>query len=297
MATNAGHEYRVRIGPDGNGRTLSAYLASRYRHTPESGWIDRIVAGQVVLDGRPAPPDTILRAGSTVVWRRPPWREPDAPLSFAVLYRDADILGAAKPAGLPTLPGAGFLEHTLLARVRTVAPDASPLHRLGRFTSGPVLFSRNRDARAALSRDWSAGRVRKTYRATACGDPDRDEFDVETPIGPVPYGPLGTVHAASAAGKPARSRVTVVARHGDSFDCEVRIATGRPHQIRIHLAAAGHPLAGDPLYGPGGAPLPGTTALPGDPGYRLHAVALGFRHPRTGLELTLRCGAPPSATR
>lgn len=297
MALNSGHDYRLRLGPDADGRTLSSYLAGRYRHTSESGWVERIRAGQVVLDDRRTSPGTVLRTGSTVVWSRPPWKEPDAPVTFAVLYRDADILAVAKPAGLPTLPGAGFLEHTLLSRVRALVPDASPVHRLGRWTSGPVLFSRHARARAALSRDWAAGRVRKRYRAIACGDPDQDEFDITFPIGPVPYRPLGTVQAASPTGKHARSRVQVVERRRGSFLCDISIATGRPHQIRIHLAAAGHPLVGDPLYGPGGTPIPGCDALPGDPGYRLHAVELGFRHPVGAREIVVRCGAPGTASR
>ena len=74
---------------------------------------------------------------------------------------------------------------------------------------------------------------------------------------------------------------------------EVEIFTGRPHQIRIHLAYAGHPLVGDPLYGPGGTPLPGTAALPGDPGYLLHAHRLELRHPGHGTWLTLTCQPPP----
>ena len=104
---------------------------------------------------------------------------------------------------------------------------------------------------------------------------------------------LGTLHAAAADGKPALSQVTVIERRADAFLCDVRIATGRPHQIRIHLAAAGHPLLGDPLYGVGGVPEPDTRALPGDPGYQLHAAELSIRHPRSGDELVIACEPPP----
>ena len=232
-------------------------------------------------------------SGSTLVWRRPPWVEPDAPTSFTVLYEDQDLLAVAKPAGLPTLPGANFLQATLLHQVHTYAPDAAPLHRLGRWTSGIVLCARNQQARAAVVRQWSTQQVVKRYRALAVGSPDWDELSVSTSIGPVPHPLLGTLHAAAADGKPALSRVTVVERREDSFLCDVRIATGRPHQIRIHLAAAGHPLLGDPLYGVGGVPPADSHALPGDPGYHLHAAELSIRHPRSGDELVIVCEPPP----
>jgi 23S rRNA pseudouridine1911/1915/1917 synthase len=293
MPKNEGFDYRERIGSEADGEPLLSYLARRYRHSSESEWRERIEAGRVLLDGEPARPGNRLRRGQTLVWRRPPWTEPDAPLSFAVLYRDDHLLGVAKPAGLPTLPGADFLQNTLLHRVRLYAPDASPLHRLGRWTSGLVLFSRTREAGATLTSRWSTGEVVKRYRALAAGHLERPELTVSTPIGPVPHPILGTVHAASPEGKPATSHLSLVEQRDGSFLCDVRITTGRPHQIRIHLAAAGHPLVGDPLYGPGGTPLPEGDAVPGDGGYLLHSAELTFRHPRTGRRVTIECAPPP----
>ena len=112
----------------------------------------------------------------------------------------------------------------------------------------------------------------------------------------MPHALLGSIHAATPKGKPSLSQVKVLERRTVSFLCDVRIETGRPHQIRIHLAAAGHPLVGDPLYGVGGIPLPDTRALPGDPGYHLHAAELSFRHPNTGREVVIQC-EPPSLLR
>ena len=197
-----------------------------------------------------------------------------------------------KPAGLPTLPGANFVQATLLYRVRAYRADAAPVHRLGRWTSGVVLFARSRIARAELARQFAAQKIGKRYRALADGDPEWGEFTINVPIGRAPHPLLGSVHAASPAGKASSSRAAVIERRRDEFLCDVRIATGRPHQIRIHLAAAGHPLVGDRLYGAGGAPLPGATALPGDPGYHLHAAELKFRHPRTDREVTIECEPP-----
>jgi 23S rRNA pseudouridine1911/1915/1917 synthase len=279
---NDGCEYRELLGTDADGRTLLDYLSMRYNHSSRGEWEARITSGLVLLDSKPVHGATILRSGHELVWQRPPWLEPDAPRSFDLLYEDKDLLAVAKPAGLPTLPGANFFQATLLHLVRAYAPDAAPLHRLGRWTSGLVMCSRNLTTRTAMMRQWSANKVGKRYRALAGGLPALDEMSLDTPIGPVPHALLGSIHAADPKGKPAFSHVTILERRLDSFLCDVRIATGRPHQIRIHLAAAGHPLVGDPLYGTGGIPLPETHALPGDPGYHLHAAELSFCHPRTG---------------
>lgn len=290
---NEGCQYREQLGQDADGHLLLDHLSRRYCHSSRSEWESRIASGLVLIDSKPAHAETILRSGCELVWQRPPWLEPDAPRSFSVLHEDEDLLAVAKPAGLPTLPGANFLQATLLHLVRAYAPDAAPLHRLGRWTSGLVLCSRNQAARTSLMRQWSANNVGKRYRALAGGVPARDTMTIATPIGPVPHALLGSIHAAAPKGKTAFSQVTVLERRADSFLCDVRIATGRPHQIRIHLAAAGHPLVGDPLYGAGGLPRPDSHALPGDPGYHLHAAELSFRHPRDGRELVLACEPPP----
>jgi len=273
---NSGFDYREKVPNDLDGTPLMDYLSRRYRHSTRDAWERRIAAGQVLIDGQPARADSPLRRGQTLLWRRPPWVEPEAPLAFAVLYESADLLAVAKPSGLPTLPGGGFLENTLLRLVRRYSPQASPLHRLGRFTSGLVLCGKTREARTELSRNWGAESMLKRYRALAAGQPRDDRFEIDTPIGPVPHRLLGSIHAASPSGKPSSSRVTVLERRGDCFVCDVAIRTGRPHQIRIHLAAAGFPLVGDPLYLPGGLPAAASEALPGDPGYRLHAAELSF---------------------
>ena len=297
MATNDGFEYVERVGSDADGRTVLDYLAARYRHSSAVEWKGRIEDGCVLVDDRRVTPSTRLGRGQRLVWRRPGWEEPAAPEGFAILYRDGDLLGVAKPAGLPTLPGGGFLKRTLLHQVRARIAEASPVHRLGRFTSGLVLFALHPGAHAALCRAFALRQVGKRYRALAVGDPATDAFEIRQPIGPVPHPLLGQVHAVAANGKAAASRVEVLERRDGTFLCDVSIATGRPHQIRIHLAAAGHPLVGDPLYTAGGLPAPGSTALPGDGGYLLHASALSFTHPRTGRQIVWSCGPPPALRR
>jgi 23S rRNA pseudouridine1911/1915/1917 synthase len=292
VLTNAGYDYALRLGPDVGEISLLAFLTRRYRHSSRAAWAARIAEGQVLVDGAPAASESRLRPGQLLVWRRPPWGEPEVPDALGVLFDDGDLLAVDKPAGLPTLPGAGFFEGTLLRAVRRLAPEAAPLHRLGRWTSGVVLFARSREARAHLGRQWAAREIAKRYRALASGRPPRDAFRIEAPIGPVPHPLLGTVHAASPEGRPSTTEVVVLERRADSFLCDVRIATGRPHQIRIHLAAAGHPLVNDPLFLAGGCVAADSRAVPGDPGYLLHAAELAFRHPRDGRAVTIASSPP-----
>jgi 23S rRNA pseudouridine1911/1915/1917 synthase len=288
---NHGFAYRDEIGGEYAGASALDYLTSRYEHSTREEWAGRFVDGQILVDGATATADTALRAGHALVWHRPPWIEPYAPLAFAVLYEDDHLVAVLKPPGLPTLPGGGFLEHTLLYRLRRRVPHAGLLHRLGRWTSGIVLAAKSSTAHAAVSAAFRERRVGKRYRALAAGRPCAATFAIETPIGTVPHPILGAIHAASADGRRSRSRVAVVEQRDGAFLADVWIETGRPHQIRIHLAAAGHPLVGDPIYAAGGRPAPDCRALPGDPGYLLHATEMRLAHPITGAPLVIE--APP----
>jgi 23S rRNA pseudouridine1911/1915/1917 synthase len=291
--TNKGFEYRLQLGKDAEGRSLITYLSEQFTHSTENEWKLRIASGLVFVNDLPATPETILRTGSSLIWRRPPWIEPEAPETFSVLHEDDDLIAVDKPAGLPTLPGANFMQSTLLYLVQQHCMSAAPVHRLGRWTSGIVLCAKNHDARVHIMEQWTNRTVEKHYRAMAEGSPLWDEQDITVPIGPVPHRLLGSVHAAMPKGKYALSHVKVRERRETSFICDVNISTGRPHQIRIHLASIGHPLVGDPLYIEGGIPSPDTNAVPGDPGYQLHAAQLAFYHPRTGIKMVISCPPPP----
>jgi len=291
---NSGYAHTDQIGLAAAGRSVAAHLVATYPLASELEWLARIEAGQVILDGLPARRDDVLHPGQRLTWNRPPWLEPDVPMATAILYEDAHLLAVAKPSGLPTLPGGGeYQDHTLLTLVRRRHLGASPMHRLGRGTSGIVLFAPTVAARKPLQAAFQLSATRKVYRALCSGNPDSDAFEITAPIGAIPYSPLGTLHAADPSGRASISRVTVAERRDGAALLDVEILTGRPHQIRIHLAWAGHPLVGDPLYGPGGIPLEGTRALPGDPGYLLHAHRLELAHPSTREWLTLTCQPPP----
>jgi 23S rRNA pseudouridine1911/1915/1917 synthase len=291
MALNHGYAYRAQVGPDAAHLTLVEWLTSNYAHSTAQTWRARIERGELRVDGERAVSDVRVRAGQTVVWQRPPWDEPDVPLTFDVAYEDAHIVAVSKPSGLPTMPAGGFLDHTLLAIVRERFGEVHPVHRLGRGTSGLVVFARTRQAATSLTSAWRTHAVSKVYRALVSGDPPWTILEIATPIGPVAHPLLGTVHAASPEGRAAHTTATVIERRGGTALCDVSITTGRPHQIRIHLAAAGHPLVGDPLYVEGGRLRAHTHVLPGDGGYLLHAHRVQLAHPEVGRSLDLV--APP----
>jgi 23S rRNA pseudouridine1911/1915/1917 synthase len=310
MPMNQGWCYYNRVDRLSTGQTLLAFYTQRYSQFSEVEWRSRLALGQISIDGQIATEDQRLQSGQHLTYRRPPWQEPKAPLSFEVLHEDPDLLVIAKPSGLPVLPGGGFLEHTLLHLLRRRYPDETPvpIHRLGRGTSGLMLLARSPLAKSGLSEQLRANtltphadrQIRKVYLALAHGRDIPDTFTVTNPIGKILHPNLGYIYGAALDGKPALSHCRVLKPKADGTLIEVTILTGRPHQIRIHLAAAGFPLVGDPLYGVGGIPLtrpahPGETIpVPGDCGYHLHAHQLIFTHPRTGQWMDWVC-SPPAA--
>ena len=288
---NHGWSYREQVGPRADGLTVLDYLATSWPHSTGAEWSDRFARGEVEVDGARAHPAIVLRRGQTVVWHRPPWDEPAVPTEFAIVHEDDSLVAVDKPSGLPTMPAGGFLEHTLMNLLRQQFPEASPLHRLGRCTSGLVLFARSHAAGAVLAKAWRDHEVDKTYRALATGVAKADRIEIAAAIGPVPHPQLGSVHAALPGGRASHSVATVLERRADHTLFSVAITTGRPHQIRIHLACAGHPMVGDPLYDVGGV-IKANPGLPGDGGYLLHAEHLAFVHPLTGAAMTLTAHPP-----
>jgi 23S rRNA pseudouridine1911/1915/1917 synthase len=289
---NQGWTYRDKISKNQAGLSLLTYYTSKYPHSSPQEWLDRIISGAILVNGCPASPDTPLEIGQELTYQRPPWTEPDVPLFFEVLYEDGEVLVVAKPSGLPVLAGGGFLEHTLIHLVHQQYPDGTPypIHRLGRGTSGIVLMAKSKPARANLSQQMREGKITKIYRALVGKGDIPENFTINQAIGKVYHPILGYVYGAIADGLASRSDGRVLKKYPDSTLLEVQIFTGRPHQIRIHLAYFGYPLIGDPLYGVGGLPQP--DAVPGDCGYYLHAHKITFNHPVTGERLHFCCPAP-----
>ncbi|WP_216916210.1 MULTISPECIES: pseudouridine synthase [unclassified Synechococcus] len=324
---NGGWAYRDRITPAAAGMGVVAFYAGRYGHSSAEAWERRLAAGEISRNGVPLRADAVLVGGDRLVWQRPPWPEPAVLARWGVIHDDGDLLVIDKPSGLPVLPAGGFLEHTVLRLLERRHGDdptgvPRPVHRLGRFTSGLLVCARRPATRAWLSAQLrestgslasgASGGVgvggggdqgggvppcRKLYRALLV--PGRlelaagDSLAITTPIGRRPHPPLGEIWCAAEAGDPAalaaHSQLTLLESGGEADLVEVAIVTGRPHQIRIHCAAVGAPLLGDPLYRPGGWARPG--GLPGEGGYRLQARWLRLQRPDGSV---LELEAPPA---
>jgi 23S rRNA pseudouridine1911/1915/1917 synthase len=295
MGLNHGWHYEETVPRSAVGQYILDYYADRYRHSSRSEWHDRIIAGDIRIDGDRVTPTTKLKVEQRLCYSRSPWQEPDVPLQFTILYEDDDVWVIDKPSGLPVLPGAGFLEHTVLGQLRLRFPTETPtpIHRLGRGTSGCLLLARSALAKSHLSQQLRDRKLEKIYRTLIGLTPESfpNPLKITTPIGKISYPQLGYLYAATTDGLEAESDCYVVSRSEQYTWVDVSITTGRPHQIRIHLASIGYPLIGDPLYGIGGIPMT-TEAVPGDCGYWLHARQLGFWHPRSGNWITIEAPIP-----
>jgi 23S rRNA pseudouridine1911/1915/1917 synthase len=305
-AFNQGWTYRDRPAPGlASSTSVASYYASRYDHSDRSVWLGRIAAGEVHCNGHRLLADGPLAAGDRLAWHRPPWQEAAVPDLPCPLFDDGDLHVIDKPSGLPVLPAGGWLDHTVLRLLeRRHQGDPAglprPVHRLGRFTSGLLVCARQPHTRAWLSarlRESTAQgpsqaapllgeSCRKLYRALVVPgvlalQPGESRL-IEVPIGLRAHPQLGQLWCAADGSAPAdhsapgdrsaSSTLTLLERGRQADLVQVAIASGRPHQIRIHCAAIGAPLLGDPLYGPGGQASPG--ALPGDGGYHLQAWRL-----------------------
>ena len=128
---NRGYAYTTIISSKYHGQTLLSHLASLYPHSTPQAWQQKLNNGEVTLNGVTATGSESVTLGQTLVWNRPPWIEPDAPQHFEVLFEDPHLLAVNKPSGLPTLPGGGFMENTLLRLVQKQTPERKPCPPVG----------------------------------------------------------------------------------------------------------------------------------------------------------------------
>jgi len=252
-----------------HGLRLDRLLAARLpfaSRTRVAGWIR---AGRARVDGAAvARAALFVNAGQRVevtIDKRP--RDADQPvddlLALPVLARGDGWLALAKPAGVPCHPAGNEIKRTLLTALALgQARDAQPggpwlPHRLDRETSGLMLVALRRDVQRALSDAFARGAVRRLYDATVRGDPSR-HFSVAAPELDLRGRILRVGHrpprfAVDPRGVPAHTRLRLVRAGAAASELELEPVTGRQHQLRVHLADLGHPIAGDPLYDPAAA--------------------------------------------
>ena len=293
-AFNDGWTYRGRVPPADAGTLVSHWLAERYRHSDGALWQQRIAAGELRLNDSLLSEDRQLQGGERLCWQRPPWLEEAIPDQWETIHDDGDLLVINKPSGLPVMPGGGFLRHTLTALLEPTG--ARPVHRLGRFTSGLQVCARDPATRAALSKQFRPeSGCRKVYQAWSHrvpgleqGQPLTVTTDVVERLHPLLgwiWGPEPLEEEPIRKRLSAHSELKLLERTVDGDRLQVSISTGRPHQIRIHLAQLGGPLLGDPLYRLNREMS--SSATPGDGGYLLHAWRLELGG------LALQCSFPP----
>lgn len=244
----------------------------------------------MLVAGKPARASHAVRAGDAVDVTPadpPPLHATPEEIPLTVLYEDADVVAIDKPAGMVVHAGAGVHSGTvvnaLLHRFGALSEVGGALrpgivHRLDRYTSGVLLVAKNDAAHHALAAQFAGRKVEKVYLALVHGVLKRDTGRVERPIARDPVRRT-RMTARLDAGRAAWSEYRVLRRFEKFTFVEVRIGTGRTHQIRVHMASLGHPVAGDALYGAPRDPVHGR--------YFLHAHRIRFARPSDGEEVVV----------
>lgn len=279
-------EVRFTVEPSDAGTRLDRFLKERFPDVSRSALQRQIEAHQVTVNGKPVPPHHFLRAGETILVE--PLRNPAVALrpienhGVRIVWEDDAMAVVEKPSGLLTHPlesrDEPSLVNDLLARYPTLAGvGEDPLrpgivHRLDRDVSGLLVVAKTPEAFRSLKAQFQARTVEKTYAAVVYGSFVRREGMIELPIArSKTRGAKMAARPKGGAGREAVTRFTVVAQNPDYAFLRVQPETGRMHQIRVHLAATGHPIVGDPLYHRRGRSAKNVHRL------LLHAERLAFR--------------------
>ncbi len=296
------------VGAEVEGQRLDVWLARQLPHLSRARLQALIVEGHVLLDGARARASSRLRPGqvATVTVPAPVPAEPQPEdIELAVVHEDGHLIVVNKPAGLVVHPGAGTssgtLVNALLGRVRDLSGVGGVLrpgivHRLDKGTSGLLVVAKDDEAHRSLVRQFAGRTVEKEYLALVLGVPSRPAGEVDAPIGRDPVH-RQKMSIRAPRGREARTSWRIDERFDGAALLRVRIHTGRTHQIRVHLASIGHPVAGDATYG--GTRTPSSRR----PGARetllslerpaLHAARLAFTHPASGERLEFEAPLPP----
>jgi 23S rRNA pseudouridine1911/1915/1917 synthase len=277
------------VDPPATGERLDRWLATRVPDVSRARLQALIAEGHVRVDGRARKPSHRIVAGERVDVEIPPpppeELEPEA-VTLSVVHEDEQVLVVDKPAGVVVHPGAGHARGTLAAAVLAHAPGVAGVggprrpgvvHRLDKDTSGLLVIAKTPLAYESLTTQLAARTVRRVYLAVALGRMAAPAVVIDRPIGRDPRDRKRMAVRPSGQGRRAGTEVRVLERFREYTYLEARLQTGRTHQIRVHLASLGHPIAGDDVYGGRRRrPLP----VPLD-GLALHAAALAFVHPLT----------------
>ena len=194
-AFNKGWVYKETVAYKDKGKDLLDLLSKKYKHSSIEVWNERLRNGELEVNKEKQSQNVILAHGDTIYWHRPPWEEEGVPGNFDVLFDNNDLLVINKPAGLPTTPGGGFLNHTLteLLKARSTRDSKElvpkPLHRLGRYTSGVLLCARQGNTIAGLSElfrnsIFSDNSIKRVYRALAKQNTEMnpgESIEIKTP--------------------------------------------------------------------------------------------------------------------
>jgi 23S rRNA pseudouridine1911/1915/1917 synthase len=285
------------VGPNEAPRRLDRFLAARGELGTRSQVTRLIAAGGVRVDGRAVKAGTVLRAGQRVDVERaliePGTIEPE-PIALEVLHEDESVLVIDKPPGLVVHPAPGHaggtLVNALLHRWRTPDPSLDVerlgiVHRLDKDTSGVLVVVKDASALAELGRQFHGREVEKRYLALVWGRPASPRGVIDRPIARHPVDRKRM--AVGGRGRTAVTRYELVEDFGPCSLLRLHPETGRTHQIRVHLAAIGHPVLADPAYGRG-RPRPAW----GLARQALHAESIRFRHPRGGRWITVSAPLP-----
>jgi 23S rRNA pseudouridine1911/1915/1917 synthase len=285
------NEVRIAVADEG---TRTDVLVTRLTGLSRSYVAGAIKAGMVDVNGAVAKPSRILEAGDLLRFsiEPPPVHEvlPQA-IPLDIVYEDETLLVVNKPAGLVSHPAHGSADGTLvnalLAHLGKLPGEpirGGLVHRLDRDTSGLLVVAKTEAALATLGRAMQKRYITREYRGLVEGIPREAEGTIRGALGRDSHNRMR--YAIRADGKPAVTHYAVREGLRNAAELTFRLETGRTHQIRVHLAALGHPIINDPLYGRPDARL----ALPGQ---ALHAWKLAFKHPQTKEFLNF-CVEPPA---
>lgn len=285
---------RLRAEPEDAGKRLDQLVHERLGQFSRARIQQWIRDGRVLVNGSTSRPSRPVRAGELIAVEpadAAPLHASPEDIPLQVLYENADLVAIDKPAGMVVHAGAGVHSGTLVnallhrfGKLSGVGGAMRPgiVHRLDRYTSGVLLVAKNDAAHQALAEQFSTRQVEKTYIALVHGQVKAESGRIDRPIARDPLHRT-RMTARLSEGRAAWSEYRVVKRFERFTLLEVRIGTGRTHQIRVHLSGLGHPVVGDTLYG-APAKVEGVAALGR---YFLHAHRIRFHLPTTGEEVTV----------